>query len=94
MGAIERLTITVPAEMAATIKAAVEGGEYASTSEVIRDALRRWIREQDAERRALGELRAAIQVGQESGPGIPAEEVYAELHALIAQRRQAGAAAA
>lgn len=92
MGAIERLTITIPAEMAATVKAAVEGGDYASTSEVIRDALRGWIREQDSERRALDELRAAIKVGLESGPSAPAEEVYAELYALIEQKRQANAA--
>ena len=81
MGAIERLTITVPSEMAATVKAAVEGGEYASTSEVIRDALRGWMREQDAGRRELEALRAAIRVGLESGPGIPAEAVFAELRA-------------
>ena len=81
MGAIERLTITVPSEMAATVKAAVEGGEYASTSEVIRDALRGWMREQDAGRRELEALRAAIRVGLESGPGISAEAVFAELRA-------------
>lgn len=86
MGAIERLTITVPSEMAAIVKAAVEGGEYASTSEVIRDALRGWIREQDAVRRELEELRAAIRAGLESGPGIPAEQVYNELRNLIGQR--------
>ena len=63
MGAIERLTITVPSEMAATVKAAVEGGEYASTSEVIREALRGWIREQDTARRELEQLRAAIRAG-------------------------------
>jgi len=81
MGAIERLTITVPSEMAATVKAAVEGGEYASTSEVIREALRGWIREQDTARRELEELRAAIRAGLESGPGVAAEEVFAELRA-------------
>lgn len=91
MGAIERLTITVPSEMAATVKAAVDGGDYASTSEVIRDALRGWMREQATARRELEELRAAIRVGLESGPGIPAEEVYAELRELIAQRAKSAA---
>ena len=89
MGAIERLIVTVPAEMAAIVKAAVAGGEYASTSELIRDALRGWMREHDAERRTLEELRAAIQVGLESGPAIPAEDVYAELHALIEHKQRA-----
>lgn len=42
MATIERLTVTMPAEMAATLKSAVDAGEYASTSEVIREALRDW----------------------------------------------------
>lgn len=86
MSAIERLTITVPSEMAATVRAAVDGGEYASASEVIRDALRGWMREQDTARRELEELRAAIRAGLESGPGIPAEEVFAELRARYAAK--------
>ncbi len=40
MSGIERLTITLPAEMAAVVKSAVETGDYASTSEVVRAALR------------------------------------------------------
>ena len=39
---LERLTITLPAPLAADIKNAIEGGEYASASEVIREALRDW----------------------------------------------------
>ncbi len=42
MSTIERLTITMPADMAAIIKAAVDAGDYASTSEVVREALREW----------------------------------------------------
>lgn len=89
MSTIERLTITVPAEMAATVRLAVETGGYASTSEVIREALRDWTRHHDTERRELASLREAIRVGFNSGPGLPAEEVYTELHAVIAERRAA-----
>lgn len=42
MSEIERLTITLPHEMAATVKGAVEDGDYASSSEVVREALRDW----------------------------------------------------
>jgi antitoxin ParD1/3/4 len=43
MSEIERMTITLPAEMAAVVKGAVEAGDYASTSEVVvRAALRDW----------------------------------------------------
>ena len=40
MPSIERMTITLPADMAAVVKAAVEAGDSASTSELVRDALR------------------------------------------------------
>ena len=86
---IERMTVTLPAEMAATLRASVEGGEYASASEVVREALREWSRSRDTERRDLEALRDAVRVGLESGPGIPAEEVYAELREIIAERRAA-----
>jgi antitoxin ParD1/3/4 len=42
MAGIKRLTITLPTEMALLVKRAVEGGGYASASEVIREALREW----------------------------------------------------
>lgn len=87
MGAIERLTITVPVEMAATLRASVEGGEYASTSEVIREAVRDWTRARDVERRELDELRALIWEGMESGPSISADQVFAELREKIIARR-------
>jgi len=40
MSEIERMTITMPAEMAAVVKSAVDAGDYASTSEIVRAALR------------------------------------------------------
>lgn len=86
MPAIERLTITMPAEMAATLRKTVDGGEYASTSEIVREALRDWTRKQNEDRRDLEALRAAIKEGLDSGPGIPAEEVFAELRARYANK--------
>ena len=50
MPAVERMTITMPAELAETLRQTVAGGEYASTSEVVREALREWTRRRDAER--------------------------------------------
>jgi antitoxin ParD1/3/4 len=87
---IERTTITLPADMAASLRRVVDEGEYASTSEVVREALRDWLRERDADRRELDALRAAIRAGDESGASVPADEVFAELRRLLAERRGRG----
>jgi antitoxin ParD1/3/4 len=60
---IERLTITLPSEMAATLKSAVDTGDYASTSEVVREALRDWKHKRSAQLRELAALRADIDKG-------------------------------
>ena len=88
MSTIERLSITLPAEMAATLRQTVEEGQYASTSEIIREALREWTRRRDEELRDLQALREAVGIGDESGPGIPIDEVFAELRRMIASRRR------
>ena len=86
MPAIERMTITMPAELAETLRQTVAGGEYASTSEVVREALREWTRRRDVERQDLEALRVAIRAGLDSGPALPADQVFAELRARYAAK--------
>lgn len=86
MPAVERMTITMPTELAERLRQTVAGGEYASTSEVVREALRDWTRSRDAERRDLEALRTAIKAGLDSGPAIPADQVFAELRARYATK--------
>ncbi|ESQ86793.1 hypothetical protein ABAC460_22340 [Asticcacaulis sp. AC460] len=57
----------------------IQSGRYNSKSEILRDGLR-IIEERESRREVeLEELRAALRAGMESGPGIPAEDVFAEL---------------
>lgn len=42
MDNVEKLSITLTAEQAKLVRGAVKSGEFATTSEVIRDALRDW----------------------------------------------------
>lgn len=63
MAGIERLTITIPVDMAGLIKGAVEEGDYVSTSEVVREALRDWKIKREVRLRQLGELKADIDRG-------------------------------
>ena len=58
MTTVEKMSIALPPEMAATVRQAVEAGEYASNSEVIREALRDWSYQRDLRQRGLDDLRA------------------------------------
>ena len=63
MSDIERMTFTLTAEMAQTVKSAVEDGDYASSSEIIREALRDWQRKRRLQESELEQLRADIRGG-------------------------------
>lgn len=67
----------------AFVKAQIQQGRYDSVSEVVCDGLR--VLEERERYRAmkLEALRNEIQKGIDSGPGIPAEEVFADLRARI-----------
>ncbi len=63
MAEIERLTITLPHDMAVLVKGAVEGGDYASTSEVVREALRDWKMKRAVQLKEMESLKADIDQG-------------------------------
>jgi antitoxin ParD1/3/4 len=49
--------------MASRVKDAVAGGDYASTSEIVREALRDWELKTELRRRKLAELREHVDLG-------------------------------
>ncbi len=63
MAEIERLTITLPHDMAVLVNVAVEGGDYASTSEVVREALRDWKMKRAVQLKEMESLKADIDQG-------------------------------
>jgi antitoxin ParD1/3/4 len=58
-----RMTIMLTADQADRVKAAVAKGEYASHSEVVREALRDWELNQSFRKRAPAELKGEIDKG-------------------------------
>jgi antitoxin ParD1/3/4 len=48
MAAAERLSITLPRDLAEMIRTKIQTGDYTSESDVVRDALRLWQRHQEA----------------------------------------------
>ncbi len=61
MPTVEKLSIALPAEMAALVRGAVDAGEYSSNSEVVRDALRDWTHKRNLREQGLSNLRKAWQ---------------------------------
>ena len=93
MAEIERMTITMPAEMAAVVKRAVEMGDYASTSEVVRAALQLMEDQDRPVLRGNGDIRAKIDAGLASlraGKGVDGEAVFDRLEAEMDEEEARG----
>jgi antitoxin ParD1/3/4 len=71
MATVEKITIALTKDIAADVRAAVDRGEYASTSEVIRDALRDWKLKRTAQQEQIKEIRRMWKTGIESGSAGP-----------------------
>jgi len=67
MSNVERMTIVFPEPMATKIRAAVAAGEYASTSEVVREAVRLWSGQRRLREEEIEALRRAWDEGKASG---------------------------
>jgi antitoxin ParD1/3/4 len=80
MAAAEKISIALPTEMVAIVRDAVATGEYASSSEVIRDALRDWTHKRTLRQQGLAELRELWQEAlQDKTPGVTANDVLDRL---------------
>jgi antitoxin ParD1/3/4 len=76
---IEKISIALPQDMVGAVREAVASGEYATTSEVIREALRDWKLKRRIATLELEELRQLVREGMESGTSIPADQVFDRL---------------
>lgn len=77
---VEKISIALPPEMVAVVRKAVETGEYASSSEVVRDALRDWTQKRNQRQQGLDELRQVWrQALKDKKPGVPVDEVLDRL---------------
>ncbi len=84
MSALEKITISLPAEMLAEVKAAVEAGEFTNTSEAIREALRQWRRARQVIAVNEEELRRLVAEGRDSGDPLDGEGALRQLRAKYA----------
>ena len=63
------------------VKQQLESGRYISASEVVREALRLMEEREELRTVQLDNIRQQLQAGIDSGPGLPADEVFDRLEA-------------
>lgn len=83
MANVEKLSIALTPEMAAVVRQCVDSGEYASSSELIREALRDWKTKRSLQQNELQELRNLWQDGINSGPA-----KFADMNAIKMEARK------
>ena len=83
------LTISLTAKQSARLQSAIEGGAYASNSEIVRDALRLWEQREELRALELEHLKRAYAEGMASGKPVDVEPAEF-LRSLKAERRARG----
>ncbi len=71
MSDIHKISVALTGEQIAALKAAVETGEYATTSEIVREAIRDWQFKHDLRQEDIRRLRQLWDEGKASGPAAP-----------------------
>lgn len=78
-GNVEKLSVALTPEMMKMLREVVASGDYASTSEVIREALRDWKTYRERREASIIKLRALIQEGIDSGPAVDGPTALKEI---------------
>ncbi|MEQ1929698.1 MAG: type II toxin-antitoxin system ParD family antitoxin [Parvularculaceae bacterium] len=86
MPAAEKISITLPRHMLDLIKRQVARGDYASTSEVIRAAMRLWQREEEEHAERIKVIRNRVNKSAASGAPVPMNAAFDKVERSLAKR--------
>ncbi|TPJ77749.1 type II toxin-antitoxin system ParD family antitoxin [Mesorhizobium sp. B2-6-2] len=67
MANVEKISVAVTTQQAAVMREAVETGEYATTSEIVREAVRDWLAKRELRQEDLRRLQQLWDEGKASG---------------------------
>ena len=88
----EKISITLPPEMNRIIKERVDAGEFSSTSELIREALRLWQQREEERRLRLTDIRNRIELAiSDPRPSLSVEEARADFQEHVASKLDSAA---
>lgn len=71
MANVEKVSVALTAQQAAALRTAVETGEYATTSEIVREAVRDWQAKRELRSEDTRRLQELWDQGKASGPAKP-----------------------
>jgi antitoxin ParD1/3/4 len=82
------LTVSLSRRQAGKVEEAVQSGAYASTSDVVRDALRLWEQREESRAQDVARLKRAYDDGKASGPprAVDTESLLADFRDKLAAR--------
>jgi antitoxin ParD1/3/4 len=81
----EKLSISLPIDMAQMVRSRVESGRYASNSEVIRDALRIWQQREEEREERLHSIRDALNQAAADPVRYSETEIREHFNRLLAE---------
>jgi antitoxin ParD1/3/4 len=85
---MEKLSITLPTEMVDVINAEIDAGAFASVSEIIRAAMRAWMRQEEEHKQRIAAIRARVQESlDDPRPRLSSQEMRAAIDALYEKHR-------
>jgi antitoxin ParD1/3/4 len=70
---VQKVSIALTGEQISALKAAVDTGEYATTSEIVREAIRDWQFKRELRQEDINHLRQLWDEGKASGPARPVD---------------------
>lgn len=90
MSNVEKVSVALTSQQADLLREAVESGEYATASEVVRDAMRVWQEKWEARQADIRRLRELWDEGKASGPAgsLDFEELRKEARLKLEEARR------
>lgn len=73
MPEVQKVSVALTAEQVVVLKSVVDSGEYATTSEVVREAIRDWQRKRELHGLDIDQMRQLWAKGKQSGPAQSAD---------------------
>jgi antitoxin ParD1/3/4 len=92
MSTIEKISVSLPAERITDVRAAIAAGDFATTSEVLRDGLRDWKLKRKVHAMGVQERRALWNEGAADNGAEDGEAVFARMTAKDCDQANRGEA--